>query len=234
MFHLIDEAKLSDVPNVPDPVPVAPVASTEGLDTALPVKNGDIELSNRMQNPDNITYTINTLPSGNGKMISFYMNVLNLMPQAINQFVMLSDVLATENDAILIHFNSSLYCDEAETIHAAISSCKAKAKIASAPYTLNTAGFFPVLACTHILASPYVFAHFDTPSIRGGGNFKDAENGFSFDKNRKLRLVRMIHEEGFIPDDAFEKITERQGSYTLYGQTYINAINQFNKRIAAQ
>lgn len=234
MLSLIDEAQLSDIPEIKDPeireIVKAAHASMEDLPS---VNGGDVtsDMSSRMQSPDNIAYTINPLPKGGGKMISFYMNFLNLTSQAINQFVMLSDILVTEKDGMLIHFNSSLYCDEAETIYSAISACKAKAKVGSAPYILNTAGFFPVLACDYIISSPYVFAHFDTPSIRGGGNFRDAENGFAFDKRRKLRLLEKTNEAGFLSAAAYEKILKQQGSYTLYGKEYIDAIARFNARV---
>ena len=233
MLSLIDEAQLSDIPETADPeikeMVKHAVSSMEDLPS---VNGGDVtsDMSSRMQSPENIAYTINALPKGDGKMISFYMNFLNLTSQALNQFVMLSDVLVTPKDAMLIHFNSSLYCDEAETIYSAISACKAKAKIGSAPYILNTAGFFPVLACNYIISSPYLFAHFDTPSIRGGGNLRDAENGFAFDKRRKLRLLSEIHEAGFLPDEAYDKILNQQGSYTLYGKEYIEAVKARNAR----
>lgn len=231
MLSFFNEAKLVDVPAV-EALEFEPIPAVASLEDNHVVASGEItaDMSPRMQAPENLPYSVNPLASGKGNMIGFYMDVMTVTAQAINQFVMLTDVLVKPEDAILVHFNSALFCEEAKTIYAAIAACKAKMKFASAPYTLNTAAFFPVLACDYILSSPYVFSHFDTPSIRGGGNFKDAENGFAFDKGQKLRLLEMVHEAGFLPDEAFEKIVEKQGSYTMYGEEYLRAIRAFNKR----
>ena len=141
MFTLIDETPLSDIPE-----PIESSISIEGLEEHRILKaDGDdtSDDSNKMQSPPGISYTISNAPSGNGRIIAFYMNVLNLTKQAINQFVMLCEVLVRPEDILMVHFNSSIYCEEAETIHNAILDCRAKRKIGSAPYTLNTAALYP-------------------------------------------------------------------------------------------
>ena len=232
-YSLFDEAKLSDIPEVSDS---EVKASLEAL--AIPsntqISNDGDETapeSGPAQAPNNVNYTISPTPSGKGKLISFYLNTTALLSQAINQFVMLCDCLVTPEDAIMVHLNEAIYCEEAETIYNAILDCKAKVKIGSAPYTLNTAALFPILACDYMLSSPWCFAHFDVPSIKAGGiGHKDAKNAYEYDTRRKMRLLSSLKEAGFIPDNAYEHIIEHQGSYTLYGPAYAKVIAEFNKR----
>ena len=228
MFTLVAETPLSDIPNVSEldmafeNLNDGPVIRAEGDETS--------DNSNRVQSPNNIPYTIRETQSETGKIVSFYMNVLNLTKQAINQFVMLCEVLVREQDVLIVHFNSSIYCEEAETIYNAILDCKARKKIGSAPYTLNTAALYPLLACDYAICSPYQYAHFDVPSIKAGGNLRDADNGINYDKYRKLRMLHALADAGFIPEEQMEKILKRQGSYSIYGQQYVDIITKFNSR----
>ena len=232
-YSLIDEVQLSDIPEVSEAevkaslealaIPSNTQLKDDGDETAP--ENGPI------QSPNNVSYTISTTPSGTGKIITFYLNTVTLCNQAINQFVMLCDCLVGEQDVLMVHFNSVLYCEEAETLYNAILDCKARVKIGSAPYTLNTAALFPILACDYMLSSPWCFAHFDVPSIKAGGiGHKDARNAYEYDTKRKMRLLDSLRDAGFIPADRYEHIVEKQGSFTLYGPQYAEVIKKFNAR----
>ena len=227
MLTLVEETPLSDIPEEQLGIGIEALMlpdntiSNDGNDTK--------EDSQQVNTPCAIGYTI-TPSQGKGRLICFYMNVLNLTSQAINQFVMMCDAMVKEEDTLFVHMNSSLFCEDAETIYNAIYDCKAGKKIASAPYTLNTASFFPVMACDYLVSSEFMFSHFDTPSLRGGGNIKDAENSLNYDRYRKTRMLEMINKAGFIPDDAYEHIIKNQGSFTLYGEKFKQAADKFNQR----
>jgi len=232
-YSLIDEAKLSDIPEVSD-ADIKASYEALAIPSNTPLKNDGDETApenGQLQSPNNVSYTIVPLPSGTGKLITFYLNTMVLVAQALNQFVMLCDCLVGPDDVLMVHFNEVLYCEEAETIYNAIYDCKAKKKIGSAPYTLNTAALFPMLACDYMLGSPWCFAHFDVPSIKAGGiGHKDARNAYEYDNKRKFRLLNELRDAGFIPEDAYHHIVDKQGSYTLYGPTYAEVIKKFNQR----
>ena len=233
---LFDDAVLSDIPEVElDQETTTPEISMESM-VASPsatelvddhIVNGCCD----KQSPQAqmIQYTLSPLNSGTGKMATFFLNIANLTDIHINQFVMLSDVLVKPEDVLFVHLNSILDIGETIVLYNAIKCCKAKAKIGCNPYTLNTAAFYPLLACTYIMPTRYGYAKFDSCSvIAGGAGHLDAKNAYEFDLSRKMRLLKHVNAEGFLPDDALQYIVEKQGCYSLYGEKLREAVTKWN------
>lgn len=237
-FTLFDNAVLSDIPEINDDdvsqteqevsmESVAAVTATEVVDDQL--TNAEICAKPAGVTPQLIQYTISPLPSGTGKMVTFFLNMANLTDVMVNQFVMLSDVLVKPEDVLFVHLNSIFDVNEAVLVYNAIKDCKAKAKIGNNPYTLNTASFYPLLACTYIMPTRYGYAKFDSCSvIAGGAGHLDAKNAYEFDLGRKTRLLKAVHDAGFLPDDALKYILEVQGCYSLYGAKLQEAVQRWN------
>lgn len=229
-FTLFDEAVLSDIPEVEDTAIIS--YSNEGI-APTEIKDGEIingDCCGKPQTPPPlIQYTITPLKSGTGKMVTFYLNVLTLTDVIVNQFVLLSDMLVQSTDVLFVHLNSVIEAPVAYVLNNAIRACKAKAKIACNPYVLNTAAVYPMLACDFIMPCKYGIMKFDACAIvAGGAGHIDAKNALEFDLHRKLNMLKAAKEAGFIPEDKYSYILDKQGSYAIYGQELYDAIRRFN------
>lgn len=233
---LFDDAVLSDIPEVePEQETSTPEISMESM-VASPsstelvddhIVNGCCD--KQPPQAQMIQYTLSPLPSGTGKMVTFFLNVANLNDIIVNQFVMLSDVLVKREDVLFVHLNSIFDIGESILVYNAIKDCKAKAKIGCNPYTLNTAAFYPLLACTYIMPTKYGYAKFDSCAVlAGGAGHLDAKNAYEFDLDRKTRLLKKVNAEGFLPDDALQYIMEKQGCFSLYGEKLREAVTKWN------
>lgn len=228
---LFDEAVLSDIPEVADPLSEITYSSEDLAPTEI--KDGvvlDGEMPKPGQPPPIIQYTLTPLKSGTGKMVMFYLNVQNLTDIIVNQFVILADVLVQPTDVLFVHFNSALEAPVAYVLNNAIRACKAKAKIACNPYVLNTAAVYPMLACNYIIPCKYGIMEFSACSvIAGGAGHRDAKNALDFDTSRKMNMLISAKNAGFIPSDQLEYIVEKQGTYAIYGQALYEAITRYNQ-----
>lgn len=236
---LFDEAVLSDIDSLQDIEDTQQVESSlEALDIpqAISTDSTVVNCPSALQptpvaSPPLLQYTINPLPSGSGKMVTFYLNIPDLSSKIINQFVMLIDILVTYQDVLFVHLNSILEIDDSHVIYNAIYSCNAKAKIACIPYALNTASLYPALACDFIIPTKFGLFKFDACSVMAGGiGHKDAKNAYEFDVGRKTHLLNIVNEAGFLPEEKLRHILDKQGSFILYGDPLKEAISQFNKR----
>lgn len=229
---LFDEAILSDIPEVEDPITyeqysnegIAPTEIKDGV-----VMNGDAPKAGQV--PPLIQYTLTPLKSGTGKMVTFYLNVTELTPVIVNQFILLSDILVQPTDVLFVHFNSIVEAPIAYVLNNAIRDCKAKAKIGCNPYVLNTAAVYPMLACDYIMPCKYGIMKFDACSIiAGGAGHKDAQNALAFDMSRKMNMLICARNAGFLPSDKYDYIADKQGSYAIFGKELYDAIMAFNRR----
>ncbi len=241
---LFDEAVLSDISDLPeDDFPVFDDKKIEAsfenysapteiaLKSDLSDEAAPIVINGPAKAPPLVQYTMTPLPSGKGKMVTFYLNVVDLSSKLINQFIMLSDAMIQPEDVLFVHLNSIMEIDDSHVVYNALSCCKAKAKIACIPYALNTASFYPALACNFIMPCKFGIVKFDSCAVHAVGmGHIDAKNAYEFDTGRKVQLLNKMHEAGFIPDDALKHILEHQGSYCLYGENLRNKIYEFNKR----
>ena len=238
---LFDEAVLANVADLKD-IDDTPIIEDKKIEASLEsfAIQPNIEISNEDHPtptpqgkgvPPIVQYTISPLPSGTGKMVTFYLNVPDLSSRIVNQFVMLSDVLVKYTDVLVVHLNSILEVDDSYVLHNALLSANPKAKIAVIPYALNTAAFYPALACNFIMPSKFGLVKFDACSVRAGGiGHLDAKNAYEFDLGRKQHLLNAMCDAGFLPQEDLTRILEKQGSYALYGDRLQEAIMRYNKR----
>lgn len=235
---LFDEAVLSEIPEVEDePTFTKDEASLESfaVSTATEIKDNQIVNSAPAKPatptpPPLVQYTITPLNSGTGKMVTFYLNVQDLNELIINQFILLSDILVKPEDVLFVHLPSVLEAPVSPVLYNTIKACKAKAKIGCNPYVLNSAAFYPLLSCDFIMPCKYGIARFDAMSlIAGGAGHLDAENALRFDKDRKFRLLKEAENNGFIPGEQMNHILEDQGSYSIYGEEFYQAIIAYNR-----
>ena len=229
---LFDNAVLSDIPEVEDPTTAIEYSSEDLAPTEIKdgiIMNGDAPKPGQPA-PPLIQYTLTPLKSGTGKMVTFYLNIQTLTDIIVNQFVIMTDVLVQPTDVLFVHFNSTLEAPMAYVLNNAVRACKAKAKIACNPYVLNTAAVYPMLACNYIIPCKYGIMEFNACSVIAGGvGHKDAKNALDFDTSRKMNMLIAARNAGFIPNEQFEYIVEKQGTYAIFGQELFNAIMQFNR-----
>lgn len=237
-FTLFDEAVLTDISDLKDvEISTEDLKETEASLEAFAIPSStlidaDVQppVPPSAKAPPIVQYTISPLPSGTGKMVTFYLNVPELTSRLVNQFIMFLELLVKPTDVVFVHLNSILEVDDSYILHNAIRGCHAKTKIACIPYALNTAAFYPALACDFIMPCKFGLVRFDACSVRAGGvGHIDAKNAYEFDLGRKQHLLNVANEAGFLPEENLKHIFEKQGSYTLYGEAYRNAVMNYNR-----
>ena len=243
-YTLFDNAVLSDIPEVEDyldqELPEEPdfskdEASLESFAAVTATEIKDDKIVDCCPKPEGaggpmIQYTIVPNKSGKGRMITFYLNVTAFTDYIVNQFILISDILIKPEDVLFIHLPSILDAPYAPVIYNTIQACKAKAKIGCNPYVLNTAAFYPLLACDFIMPCKFGIACFNAMSLMAGGaGHIDAKNAMKFDEERKLKLLQAAASAGFVPENQLKHILEEQGSYAIYGTEFFDAIIRYNR-----
>jgi hypothetical protein len=240
---LFDNAILSDIDDLEEQDTSVSEASLEALAVSPTVVDQDQIVTNAdpiAQQKDAaqkilLQYTSTPLPSKTGKLVTFYLNIQDISSRIINQFAIMSDILVKPTDVLFVHLSSILEIDNSHIVYNAIKMSPAKAKIACIPYSLNTAAFYPALACSYIIPCKFGRAVFESCSVRAGGaGHLDAKNAYEFDLGRKVQLLKAVSAQGFLPEDKLKHILEEQGSFSLHGEAFYNAVMQYNKNQAGK
>ena len=177
--------------------------------------------------PKPLSWTV--APWEDGQQYTIFLNTSFVSPKLVNEFVNLL-VTVTDKDSIFIHLPCNLYLDDAEFIASAISLCRAKMVLMSAPYVLDSATAYLLTFADRIFSSRCGIVRIGLPEISAYGKVVDADNALRMNKYRILHVLTALRHAGFIAsDEEYIHIVKHQGYICIHGRRLAELIGRINE-----